>query len=236
MAEESRPSEDERRFLEILEQAALHDYPNPERRGCPGAEFLRTLASDRKSIPIGDPRLDHLSRCSPCFREFTAYRDQIKHSRSRRKRAGVIGAVAAAVALPAIWLWTQGGTPETRPDIVRTPEQVDYAKAQLDLKNRSVTRGRQQASPGADDRLVLPRQRLDLSILLPVGSETGTYEVQILREVDQPLVSATATAERQNGDSIVRFRTDLSKLPEGKYLLGLRQPPWDWSYNPILLK
>ena len=42
--------EQDRRMLELLEQAALHDYPNPEREGCPGADFLKRLAIDRASI------------------------------------------------------------------------------------------------------------------------------------------------------------------------------------------
>lgn len=236
MAEESRPSEEERRFLELLEQAALNDYPNPERKGCPGAEFLRTLAHSRKSIPITDPRLDHLARCSPCYREFAAFREQATHRRSLRKRAGVLAAIAAGAAVPILWLWTQDGRSPAAPrGEMQKPAPVEYAKAQLDLTNRSVTRGGPPAAAGGDD-LVLPRQRLDVSVLLPVGSETGTYEVQILREVDQPLVSATGTADRRDGETIVHFRTDLSALPAGKYLLGLRQRPWDWAYNPILLK
>jgi hypothetical protein len=236
MAEESRSSEEERRFLEILEQAALHDYPNPERKGCPGADFLRTLAFKRKSIPIGDPRLDHLGKCSPCFREFTDFRSEAKRRLASAKRAGILGAVAAAVLIPAVWLGTRSRQPGPPPEVAQIHAPIEYAKAQLDLKNRSVTRGAQRQSRSGDDRLVLPRQRVDLSILLPLGAETGAYEIQILREVDQPLITVAGSAERVNGDTVVRVRADLSKLPRGKYLLGLRQPPWDWAYNPIVLQ
>jgi hypothetical protein len=235
MAEESRPSDEERRFLEILEQAALHDYPNPERKGCPGRDFLRTLVFDRKSIPVGDTRLDHLAKCSPCFQEFTAFRSEAKRRRAAAKRAGVLGIAAAAVLIPAVWFWNQPRQPGPAPQVAQTERQITYAKAQLDLKNRSVTRGAQKSS-SAEDRLVLPRQQLDLSILLPLGAETGSYEIQILREVDQPLITAAGTADRVNGDTVVRVKTNLSKLAPGKYLLGLRQPPWDWAYNPVLLE
>lgn len=84
-----------------------------------------------------------------------------------------------------------------------------YASAKLDLKNRSVICGAQRmSSPSADDRLVLLRQRVELSILLPLGAETGLYEFQILREVGQLLITKTGVAERVNGDKVVRVRTD----------------------------
>lgn len=62
-------------MLEMLEKHSLTNYPNPERIGCPGSDFLWTLATDRKSVSIRDLRLDHISRCSHCFAEFLKYRD-----------------------------------------------------------------------------------------------------------------------------------------------------------------
>src|ERR1700760_4728603 len=88
--------EQDRRMLELLEQAALHDYPNPEREGCPGADFLKRLATDRASISLDDARLTHVARCSPCYCEFVAYRSSArKRSISRR---GLIAAGCAAAA------------------------------------------------------------------------------------------------------------------------------------------
>src|SRR3954470_13408752 len=40
MNDERLTPEQRRTMLDLLEQAALHDYPNPERIGCPGADFL----------------------------------------------------------------------------------------------------------------------------------------------------------------------------------------------------
>src|SRR3954454_15905345 len=127
MAEDSQRSEEERRFLDILEQAALHDYPNPERIGCPGTDFLRRLAFDRTSVSIDDPRLDHLAKCSPCFREFTAFKAEEKRPKTSAKRAGII---AAAIALPAIWLWTPPAKPGGSPPPSGDPRIAEYAKAE----------------------------------------------------------------------------------------------------------
>lgn len=66
-------------MLQLLEEAALHDYSNPQREGCPGSEFLFRLACDRGSIDITDARLTHVARCSPCFTEFRSFRQSDSH-------------------------------------------------------------------------------------------------------------------------------------------------------------
>src|ERR1700761_187381 len=75
MDEEKQSTEEERRLLEMFQRAALNDFPNPQRADCPGMNFLRRLAHDRKSISLSDPALTHIARCSPCFREYRALRD-----------------------------------------------------------------------------------------------------------------------------------------------------------------
>ncbi|MCU1329094.1 MAG: hypothetical protein JWN34_4464, partial [Bryobacterales bacterium] len=77
MDEEKLPPHLERQLLDASEQAALRDFPNPDRVGCPGTEFLRTLAADRRSVSVRDPRLDHVTHCSPCFTEFARFRAEV---------------------------------------------------------------------------------------------------------------------------------------------------------------
>src|SRR6185437_3622392 len=88
---------EERQLLRLLAESALNDYPNPERIGCPGQDFLRTLACRRKLIPVSDPRLDHVVHCSPCFREFSNLQAAAKRRRNRRWTA--ITTVAALIAI-----------------------------------------------------------------------------------------------------------------------------------------
>ena len=47
--------------------------PNPERVGCPSRETLIALAS--REQPLGDPTYEHLLKCSPCYRDFTALKE-----------------------------------------------------------------------------------------------------------------------------------------------------------------
>lgn len=44
--------------------------PNPRRMGCPPRPLLIELA--RRDRSISDPWYDHLSECSPCYREVRA--------------------------------------------------------------------------------------------------------------------------------------------------------------------
>src|SRR6185437_8516397 len=94
---------EERQLLRLLAESALNDYPNPERIGCPGQDFLRTLAYRRKLIPVSDPRLDHVVRCSPCFREFTNFQAAAKRRRNRRWTAITMVAAVIVIVL-ALWI------------------------------------------------------------------------------------------------------------------------------------
>src|SRR4051794_28047045 len=115
--------EQHRRMLELLEQAALHDYPNPERKGCPGSEFLQRLAADRASINLDDSRLTHIARCSPCYREFLSYRKSAQtRSVTRRGLLVVAGGLAAAgIAVVAVRV------PHTQPSQPWVHQAIDLS-------------------------------------------------------------------------------------------------------------
>jgi hypothetical protein len=39
-----------------------------------------------------------------------------------------------------------------------------------------------------------------------------------------------------DGLTILRIEMDLRSIPAGKYFLGFRRRPWDWTYIPIVLE
>ena len=61
---------DEERFLKALGQGLLTEFPNPARRGCPSAEVLKRIASHDMPLVEAEKWLDHLTSCSPCYRDF----------------------------------------------------------------------------------------------------------------------------------------------------------------------
>jgi hypothetical protein len=107
--------------------------------------------------------------------------------------------------------------------------------AQINLQNRSITRG--DAPPSQrNETILVPRGQLKLTILLPFGSEAGTYDVEILKEVDKPLITRSGQAEISDGVTKLIVSLNTSSLPAGKYLLGIRQRPLDWTLNPITIE
>lgn len=222
--------EDERKLLEAFEQAALHAYPNPERIGCPGSDFLAQLAKDRRSISIHDERLTHVTRCSPCFQEFATLRDEAVRHRQRRRLVPIAaGVLIVALGSVAYLEWNRFGG---------SSAAGAYVAATLDLKDRSTVRGVDDstAQEPKPDSLKLPHGKLNLTVTLPVASAPGEYEIQVLREIGHPLLSASGTAAIQQGMTLLPVRLDLSSLHPGRYLLGVRRVPWDWTFLPLLVE
>jgi hypothetical protein len=234
MDEERLSSEQERAWLDLLEKAALNDFPNPERIGCPGSEFLRKLAHNRRSVSPHDPRIDHLARCSPCFQEFTEFRrERAEHKRRKRVRRSAT-VVILLLAIGAGWVYERGPliSETTR---LYTRLTGTYVRASLDLKGQSPLRGANGPEGVRDSLPVLPRQRLDLAITLPFASEPGAYDLEILRDSSPPLVATSGRAVIDDGSTILAVKVDLSSLPPGKYQVGIRYMAADWvSYSLFL--
>lgn len=226
MADTSDSSAEERHLLDLLARSALNDYPNPERVGCPGQEFLQTLAFNRKSIPLNDPRLDHVVHCSPCFRELTELKSAAK---SHRQRVWIASSAAAAVVVTGVALWGTGTLRRILPSSSGSPAPI---LAQIDLQNRAMTRGAPTTFPKMEP-IRIPSGPLKLSILLPIGSEPGLYQLEVLKDVDKPLITESGQASIINGTTTLNISVNTSSLSPGTYLLGIRQPPLDWAFNPI---
>jgi hypothetical protein len=226
MADDSLTPEQERAIRELFEQASLNDYPNPERIGCPGDNFLKQLVRDRNSIKLADERLKHVVHCSPCFREFVAFRDQPQRKTPTRRTIFTgAGAIAAAVA---IGIAVQR-RPHPGPATNTGAHVID-----IDLRQFAGTRGVDSAPAPTPPQIDLPRTRLDLRIILPFASPEGQYEVQILRADDSATgLKAAGIAHIDNGITRLEVKLDLSGLPPSRYQLGVRRIPFDWLPVPV---
>ena len=227
MNEEKLSPQEERRLLEMLEQSSLNDYANPERKGCPDTAFVRKLAFHRKSIPIRHPDLTHVARCSPCFRDFLTYRKQA----ARQKILKRVGTLAAMVLLATgLSVFFMGG-------LGRLSQRHDsgaYIAAYLDLRNFVVLRGiPESTSTPAAEPSRLPRNRLTLTITLPLASQAGEYEIEIQRNTGKPLAVASGDARIENGLTMISVKIDLSNLSPGEYVVGIRRTSYDWTYYPV---
>ena len=82
---------------------------------------------------------------------------------------------------------------------------------------------------------MLPRKPLDLTIYLPVGSERGQYQIRLEQKAGEPVLETEGAASVENGTTAVRARLDLHSLAPGQYFFGIRQPPWEWTYVPVMI-
>lgn len=211
--------------------------PNPTRAGCPSHDALAAAAS--KQLPIGDPTYEHLAKCSPCYREFRRLQQTAQQS-SRRSLFGRTGWLTAAAAVVlivggAVWLLRPGGVRLTQGVAPAPPTMAAAAQPlQLDLRNYSVSRTDGQAPKQPPVELV--RGSLNLTILLPVGSEPGPYDTQLLDSSLRSLSSTTGQARIEDFVTTLRTTMDLRSVPSGAYQLALRHQGDDWRLFPAVVK
>lgn len=94
------PRQHYERLLKVVQDSILQNYPNPERKGCPGEAVIREVAERRGPI-IEDDAFEHITHCSPCYREFTEYKQQGRRKR-RLQRLLLFSLLAVALGV-LIW-------------------------------------------------------------------------------------------------------------------------------------
>jgi hypothetical protein len=200
--------------LDLLSSGLASEFPNPERIGCPDSSILKAIASHKLSMSQVAPWLNHFSSCSPCFREFNAFRRQA----SQRRRTRVLFAAAAvAIVVVAGWLFQR-----TRSSVPTTDTAV------LDLRERSVTRGIDPIE-AALPPLEIVRTVRHLVLDLPIGSKEGSYELALLNEAGDEVAQATGAAQFEDQVVILRADVDCARVRRGYYFLALRQPGREWT-------
>ena len=220
------------RLKSQLQDSILSDYPNPERKGCPGETVLKELAARPLDDSLeGDPHWHHVTHCSECYREFLWFRAEFRRkAKARLAKIGVAAATAAALIVGGTFLAIRESTPQKRPQNA----ELVFRQRIVDLQGRAMTRseeGKEDTKP-----IVLQREPEALTIRLPFGSREGAYEVQIQKSAGYPLLSATGESKVENGTTALTAKMDLSKFEPGNYLICLRRLPWDWTCYPLVIR
>src|SRR5271157_4134982 len=217
--EQEEFNQEEKRVLELLTQGLSREFPNPQRVGCPDSAVLRGIAFRKLRLPEVDRWLEHLSSCSPCYREFTELR---KKAASQRRRTQAWIAVAAVLVFTvAVWLWVR------IQHAVQPPET-----AVLDLRELSVARG--QNPTQTDQRpLEIHRSAKHLILDLPIGSKEGAYDLALMSDTGAQVIVASGTAQLQGHVVSLRTDVDMSGVKPGLYFLALRQPGLEWNRYPV---
>ena len=105
-----------------------------------------------------------------------------------------------------------------------------------DLRDRPTVGVEDQPAPGETLVGTFRTGQLRLTVYLPIGSEQGQYEVQILRKAGEPIVTVSGSTtfdEYQN--LVLGLQPDLTGSAPGRYMLGVRKAKSRWTYYPITL-
>lgn len=166
-----------------------------------------------------EPYLDHLTSCSPCYRDFSQLQAQYRQRRTR-----MIFAVAASI-LVVVGLATWA--------MLRQQDQK-LARVVVDLRNRSMSRGTEP--PPTASPIEISRSVGQLDIYLPLASGEGPYEVRIASPKGDLVFGATGTARIEAGITVLPVNAGLSSASPGIYFLQVRKADAEWNSYELRIK
>jgi len=216
----------DRALHRAFESVVLAQFPNPERKDCPGTGTLRAIANKR--ISMRDPALAHVGQCSPCLAELTDMRQATRQKNLIWMAASAtVAAVLLLVLVGPSVLWRNHSIPATT--------QAQRIAAMLDLRNASASRTAQPLRSN-QPRIEIPHGLLALTVVLPIGSEAGTYDVEIRKPNQSSTPPAQGLAALENGVTVLHLSIDTRPLEVGDYEIAWRQPGFDWRSHPIFIR
>lgn len=209
---------------ELLQDVLATVDANDERVGCPPRAVIVELAD--RTRPLTDPAWDHVLQCFPCSSEARRLHEQIRAAARRRVLGGLaIAAVLVLLVASSVPWWRDGGAAQPTAIAQLTPATVDL---------RAYTVARAESSERRSP-IPLVGGRLRLSMLLPVGFEPGSYELQVLDSTLQSRAAAAGVAAMQGYDTALSADVDLTALPPGMYQLAIRRDGEEWQLFPLQL-
>jgi hypothetical protein len=216
-----------------LEQVFLHAHPNPTRIGCPSQDVLQAIA--RKEVSLDHPAFSHIAECSECFRDIKGY--QARWTRRRRRRYAFVAAAVLVIfggGLTFYFGTKRLGVEPHQSTAAAAGKQTTARKsvpvsrgvlAVLSYHGQSETRGLAANSPSTSHLQVVPRSATALSIILPVGSEAGTYDIAVRKPGHRDALAryaGTASIDAE-GITTLRANVDFSALKSGNYNVAWRR-------------
>ncbi|HXJ44490.1 MAG TPA: hypothetical protein VNH18_34705 [Bryobacteraceae bacterium] len=219
------PEEKFEQISRAVRESILRNYPNPERRGCPGDAVVLSVAA-RTELQADDV-WEHITHCSPCYAELLACKYEFRKKRQHKVRVTrrtLIGLTAtAAVAVPVAIVSRRDDSPGQ--GIV----------AEWDLEGYAPTRSIQEEQNRPPFRAPLKSGRIRAR--LPLGTDEGTYQIEIRRTEEGPaLKTTTGNAQIVAGHTTLTFQIDLSNLPAGRYFAAIGGRGKSWRVQPLVLQ
>ena len=226
---------DERELFKLGRGLFAEQFPNPDRAGCPPQDVLRAMAFRRQHARPGEYPSDHLTVCSPCFRDYSGYRKQARQQ--MLVRAVLATAAAVIILISATLLWRHSGSPlQRRPEIVQRPlKELPPISATLDLRHLSAVRGEGRPKETMP-QVTMPSGRLQLVLQLPIGSEEGKYEVALFRRSGEQIALTSGFAVLAQNVMTLKVTLDLSGVPPGRYIFEIRRIGSVWNRYEVEIR
>ena len=177
----------------------------------PDEVLLRKIACSFRKPSLLDPRVVHVARCPHCMRRLMQLREETRGSGPRGRSVALWGSVLAAVPLCvvglALYMYRQ-----------RASIQMSAVFQTLDLSTPPSTRG----DPAQLQLTSLPRRTVELTLILPVLSETGAYSVVVkkTRQGKRAVAVATGIAIQQGQQTRLKVRLHLERVEPGSFYLS----------------
>jgi hypothetical protein len=211
---------------DLIEEMFRRANPNPDRVGCPPREILGELA--RRERPLTDPAWRHMTQCSRCYAEYRAIHTDFHEARARQRRQQLwVGGVAAAAVVTLAGVgWQLSDRRGTNRAAPQRPTTSTVHTVELDVRAYTSLRGN-TATP-QQPPLRLPRSRVHLTMLLPVGADTGGYDIQVLDADLRIRAQAAGDARLHNDITTLETTIDLQALSPGAHQLAIRHRGDGW--------
>ena len=223
--------------MDLINDFFLEANPNPERKGCPDEDTLKSLAEGKLSD--SHPVRLHLAACSECYAEFRGY--QVEHERAvKARRQALRWSTAASLILVCglgEWAYLHRRPPQNRSALVAVSNIP--RDAQVDLFNSGTLRGAGDETNELQ-QVSLPAAIVHLSVVLPRFSEAGRYRVDVSTDKrgSQIVASGTGNAVEGDGDKVsLNVTLDLRGARPGAYFLAtVRGTDNGTYYYPLKIK
>ena len=201
--------------------------PNPTRSGCPGKDVLRSAA--RKTLPIDHPVFEHLAVCSACYKELRQLQQPVRMPSRLRPALAAAAVLLLTVAGVTYFGFNRVSSlpSDTRLTAAIQPLLIDY-------RGESTTRG--EAGEPLRKTVTVPRANVAATILLPVGSEPGQYDVRLLDGANRSILAKQTAGDLKDFAVRVEVNLDLRGLPSGAYTLEFRRSGEDWDPHPLVIR
>jgi hypothetical protein len=212
------------------EEYVLKNHPNPDRIGCPGPATLRAFVEAPRNVELAELNGLHIMRCAECTRDLIELRRQrtrdMQSPRIRLARSIIwnwkLAGIAACLSLIA-FTWSALQQRERTEEVARLSSASNNSVSMLvDLSSDGVSRGTEASAPHP---ILLPSRLLNLHLILPYYSPSGTYRIFLTRDksTSSLVASAEGTATADGPHLELHVEMNLNQVQAGNYLLGTQR-------------